>query len=352
MKPAALAMLLALLLATAQACAREAPNDAPKSAAVSIPGDDGGIGFDDMGYSLMLHKIVVPAGRTGAVALIDPETLHLETIAGFSRGDTFGGGHGEGVTSADVGAMFMLATDRTAQRLDIVDVVGKRIANSAALASGPDYVRYVRDTNEAWVTEPGHARIEVFALSSFGIPQPPPTPVHRAFIDVPGGPESLVIDSFSGRAYTNLWKDETVAINLRTRMITARWPNRCAGSRGLAIDPERELVFVGCEEGKLSVLNLKTGKQVDEVAMNAGASAGVDIIAWNPKLRHVYMPGADSATTAIIAVSAGGKAQLLGTIATPTGAHCAATDNRAAIFVCDPAHGRILKLSDPYPASK
>lgn len=314
------------------------------SRTIAIPSGEGGIGFDDMGYSQALGKVIVPAGRTGTIALIDPATDAIKLIGGFTREDKFGGGHGESVTSADLGTGFMLATDRSAQKIDVIDVAGEKVVTSAPLGAGPDYVRYVATTNEAWVTEPEKARIEIFTLG----PGKSPTPAHAAFIEVKGGPEALVIDNAAGRAYANRWTDSTVAIDLKTRTIVAQWPNGCAGSRGLAMDAARSMLFVGCKEGKLAVLDLKTGKQLS----SASSGSGVDIIAYDAKLRHAYLPGAASATMALIGVDASGAATVLGTVPTAKGAHCAATDESGDVYVCDPATGSILAFKDSFAPAK
>ncbi len=68
-----------------------------------LPGGKSGIGFDDMGFAPSLHKVLVPAGRSGNLDLIDPDTKQVTAIGGFSSRTSFGGGHGEGVTSADEG---------------------------------------------------------------------------------------------------------------------------------------------------------------------------------------------------------------------------------------------------------
>ncbi|HKO59300.1 MAG TPA: hypothetical protein VJ276_25765 [Thermoanaerobaculia bacterium] len=45
-----------------------------------------------------------------------------------------------------------------------------------------------------------------------------------------------MIDPHGGRAYTHLWSGTSVAIDLRSRTIIAKWPNGCSGSRGIAYD--------------------------------------------------------------------------------------------------------------------
>src|SRR5438552_1440652 len=66
----------------------------------------GGVGLDDMKYAAGLSSVVVPAGRTGRIDLIDPESHALTSISGFSTAAA-GTGHGEGTTSADEGDGFL-----------------------------------------------------------------------------------------------------------------------------------------------------------------------------------------------------------------------------------------------------
>src|SRR5215469_10222979 len=304
-----------------------------------LPNGAGGIGFDDMGFVPSLHKVLVPAGRSGNLDLVDPDTLAVTAIGGFSSASAFGGGHGQGVTSADAGRGLLFATDRDAKRLNVIDPTTRSVVATAPLASGPDYVRFVATTGEVWVTEPGAHRIEIFSLP------PEAAPVHMGFISVPGGPESLLIDPKRGRAYTHLWSDTTLAIDLKTRKLVARWKNGCKGSRGIAMDDARGFLFVGCDEGKLSVLSLSTGAQLGQ----ASSGDGVDIIAYNPQLHHGYLPGEESATLAVIGISSKGEATVLQTVKTARGSHCAAADDRGNVYICDPAAGGLLVLKDPFP---
>ena len=192
------------------------------------------------------------------------------------------------------------------------------------------------------MTEPDAERIEVFGLPAGAAPMPEP----RAAIVVPGGPESLVVDAARARAYTNLWKDRTVALDLRSRAAAASWPNGCEGSRGLALDSARGYLFVGCAEGKAAVLDLShDGAQLDAAA----AGAGVDIIAYDSGKGHLYVPGGRSATLTVFAVSAAGKLALVATAATAPHAHCVTVDDHRQAWICDPQQGRLLVVPDTVP---
>jgi hypothetical protein len=329
----ALVIAIVALLAAMPAAAQVAPT--PK--VVAIPGGEHGLGFDDISYSAALGRALIPSASTGAINLIDPSSLSITTISVFAPAPTARQGHGEGVTSADVANGYIFATDRTSKTLGVIDASSSKMVASAALAGGPDYMRYVAPTHEVWVTEPRQHQIEIFGLDQ------KMTPSHAAFIDIPGGPESLLIDSAAGRAYANLWTDSTLAIDLKERKEVARWKNGCKGSRGLAFDAARNFLFVGCSEGKLEVLDPRSGKNLGE----ATSGDGVDIIAYNPKLSHLYLPGARSATMATIEISVTGAAKVFGEVTTAKGAHCAAADESNHVYVCDPYGGRILVFTDP-----
>src|SRR5689334_16864950 len=60
---------------------------------VDLPGSSPGIGFDDLRYSSTLHRVLVPAGRSGRLDLIDPDRMTVTEIGGFSATPDFAGGH-------------------------------------------------------------------------------------------------------------------------------------------------------------------------------------------------------------------------------------------------------------------
>ena len=314
-----------------------------KPTSLALPGGEGGIGFDDLMFAPALHRVLAPAGRTGKLVLVDPSTQKLDTVAGFSTDkDKFAGGHGEGTTSADAGGGFIFASDRSRPEVATVDAKTLKITGTTKLAGGPDYVRWVEPTTEVWVTEPGKKQIEWFAAAKGKL-------VHKGAIDVPGGPESLVIDVARGRAYTHTWDDATVAIDLAKHAEVARWKNGCKASRGIALDGKRALLFVGCDEGKAIVLDVAhDGKQLG----SAATGKGVDIIAYNAALAHLYVPGGDDATLTILGVTAAGKLDVLGSVAVAKDSHCVAVDDAAHAYVCDPKHGTLLVVTDPFAATK
>ena len=337
-------LLVALLVAAFAARPASASDPRVHTTRIELPQGAAGIGFDDLRFAPSLSVLLVPAGRTGSLDLLDPATRTVTAISGFSRAASFGGGHGEGTTSADEADGYLLATDRTSGELAVVDPRGRRLVSRARLSGSPDYVRFVAATSEAWVTEPDRDRIEVFRLEG----RTPPQPKTSGFIEVKGGPESLVIDARRGRAYSHLWEGRTVAIDLHSRSIVATWVNGCKGSRGMALDEERGLLFAGCAEGKVGTLSVEDGRELS----SASSGNGVDIIDYAPALRHLYLPGGKSATMAILGVTTKGDLSVLGVVPTAEKAHCVAADRSRNAYVCDPQSGVLIVVADPYPPSR
>jgi DNA-binding beta-propeller fold protein YncE len=310
-----------------------AASDGKKPTTIDLPSGKPGIGFDDLNYSPRLKRVLAPAGRSGNLVLVDPASRAVIAIGGFSKGKDFDGGHDFGVTSVDDTGALLAVADRTTDELVLVDPAKKAIGAKIKLGGGPDYVRWVAETKELWVTEPDREAIEVFSLDPLK---------SVATIAVKGGPESLVIDHTHARAYTHLWKGSTVAIDLKSRAVGKPIANGCKGSRGIAVDEPRELVFAGCADGTVTALH------GDKVVASLKPVSGMDIIAYSPAKHHLYLAGAESADSAIVGVGEKGELKLLGKGAGAAGGHCVTTDDAGHAYVCDPKNGRLIEVEDSF----
>jgi hypothetical protein len=302
----------------------------------------GGIGFDDLRFAPELRRVLVPAGRTGQLGLVEPRSLKLSAIGGFAGAALpFTGGHEQGVTSADEGQGYLFATDRTSRRLYVIEPRRQRVLASGPLAASPDYVRYVASRNEIWVTEPEREQIEIFA----GPTDAHPTPAHLGVVRVAGGPESIQVDERRQRVFTHLWRSKTVAIGIAERAILTTWANGCKGSRGIAEDVEQGFLFVGCTEGRVTTLDVdRDGALRGSIA----APGGVDIIAYNEILHHVYAPGSDSGQLSVLLVASDGGLKEIGNLPIERGSHCVAADDQRQLWLCDPFRGRLLVTKDTF----
>ena len=310
---------------------------------VALPDGAPGIEFDDIQWGPTLRRIIVPAGRSGKVDLIDPDTSEVTALSGLSATATYKSGTRYGSTSAAEAGNYIAALDQTAGKLHIFDPTTKVSVTSVSLShSAPDYVFYGKATSELYVTAPGTG-IDVYSLPTTA----PPTPTFVATIAGTGnGPESLAVDGKRNRAYTNGFGGSSYAIDLTKRAVVSTWSNGCGVSLGLRLDEARGFLFVSCSEGKVVVLDVANGgAKLSELSTNSG----LDILAFNADLSHLYVPSGDKGQLAIMAISSKGALSLLGNIATAANAKGVAADDRNHAWVCDPGHGQVLRITDTFP---
>jgi hypothetical protein len=315
-----------------------APVDAG-STPVVLPGGAGGIGFDDLRYSETLSRLLVPAGRSGSLDLVDPASEQVTAIGGFSSTSSYTGADSFGVTSADEANGVVYATDRTSSKLAIVDGHAKQILSTIALAATPGYVRYAQPTREVWVTEPGASAIEVFSTSADG----GTGLAHAASISVAGA-ESLEIDAVNHLAFTNA-ATSTQAIDVVSRKVTATWPNGCTTAKGIAVDPIKGWVLVACGEGRVVVLDEQSGNMLGAAA----TAGGVDQVAYDAHRVRLYVPAPAKSEMAVVTMNAKGTPTLVGAVQTTSDAHCVVTPGGGQVFVCVPSKGQLVFLFDPFP---
>lgn len=313
-----------------------------KGVSVSLPEGAPGVGFDDLRYSHRLHRVLAPAGRSGRLALVDPDQLAVTSIGGFSKSAAYDGGHDVGPTSVEEAKGRLWVTDRTTRTLVSVDPERRSIAGSTPLGKEPDYVRFVPSTGELWVTEPDADQIEIFGLGDDG------TAKASGTIGVKNGPESLVVDELRGRAYTHRWQRSTIAIDVKTRASVAEWPNGCEGSRGIALDAARGWLFAACREGAVAVLDVA---HEGRILSTLRQGSGFDVMGYSEKLGHLYLAGGSCACWLVVGVSPEGKLSLLERGNAPASTHCAAGDESGHFWVCDPKGGRLLRFTDAHAGS-
>jgi len=94
-------------------------------------------------------------------------------------------------------------------------------------------------------------------------------------IPLGGAPEFLASDG-SGKVYINLEdKDLVAVVDLKMRKVIARWPVAPGGHPvGMAMDPAKHRLFVGCRNPQmLVVMNAETGAVESSLPIGAGVDA-------------------------------------------------------------------------------
>lgn len=115
-------------------------------------------------------------------------------------------------------------------------------------------------------------------------------------IDLGGGPEFPVADG-QGHVYANIeTTSEIVEIDSNTMKITHRWPLAPGESpSGLAMDPTNRLLFSGCHNKMMAIVNADTGKVIASPAIGQG----VDATRFDPGTGDAFSSNGDGTLTVI-----------------------------------------------------
>lgn len=137
-----------------------------------------------------------------------------------------------------------------------------------------------------------------------------------------GRPEFAVADG-RGRMFVNLEdRDSLLGFETRTLKPVARWPLApCATPSALAMDRDRRLLFVGCRNRLLAVVDADRGT----VLATLPIGAGVDAVVFDPATRKVLSANGDGTLT-IAAPDATGHYEVVATVPTAPGARTLAFD--------------------------
>jgi YVTN family beta-propeller protein len=146
-----------------------------------------------------------------------------------------------------------------------------------------------------------------------------------------GRPEFVAVDDH-GKLFVNLEDKNAIAvINTATLAITARFDisASCDEPAGLSIDREHNMLFVGCRNQKMVIVDATSGRIIDTLPIGRGN----DATAFDPGLRRAFSANGDG-TLNVFEAGADGRYTLRQSLATLPGARTMALDAQShAIYL-------------------
>jgi DNA-binding beta-propeller fold protein YncE len=317
---------------------------------INLPGATGAVALDYFAYDSTNGKVWVPASNLGAVDVIDEKTDSVAQIAGFKTGEVERRGRKVtlGPTAASIGAGVVYIGNRGDATLCVIDAKkmerGECIPASPDLSIRPDGVVYVAATKEVWISTrpaPGSNADAAKSLHVFDASEPR----HLKFktkIPLDGSAEGYAVDNQRGVFYTNIEETgTTVAIDVRTHQVTAKWNVGSTELQGLALDNARGFLFVACADHVVSLDIAHEGKVIDSI----DTGAGLDNIDYSSERKVLYAAASQAAVLSIAEISDDGKFHLKATIPTIKGVRGVVAGKGETAYLIDPAEGHILKLT-------
>jgi DNA-binding beta-propeller fold protein YncE len=150
----------------------------------------------------------------------------------------------------------------------------------------------------------------------------PETDKAIATVQLTGWPETAVSDG-AGKVYVNnAEKAEVDVIDVATWKVIHSWPNAPAkGAAGLAIDRKNMLLFAGCDEKKMIVMDARTGKIVATLPIGDES----DAVGFDKTLNLAYSSNGEGTLTVIREISPA-KFEVIQTVKTKKGARTMTVD--------------------------
>lgn len=144
-----------------------------------------------------------------------------------------------------------------------------------------------------------------------------------ATIALDGNPEYIVSDN-NGMMYANIESKSKIAvIDMKTMTLQKYFDLLPQGEEptGLAIDIDKQLLFAGCANKKLMVVDIKKGK----ITATAPIGSDCDGVAYSPSRKYVYASNKDG-TMSVIHLKSDNTVEALPSIKTQFGAKTVAID--------------------------
>jgi YVTN family beta-propeller protein len=261
-------------------------------------------------------KVEVLNADTGKVAgvIADTPGVHgVAVAAGTNRAFTSNG-------SEDTVTMFDTETLRTIAKIP----VGK----------GPDGIYFDRASNRVFTNN--HGSHDITAIDPAAGKVVGTVAIEGAGEQAVSGPGGLIYVNLEDKAEVAVFDPKTLAVKKRFPIGIAKTPT------GLAVDVERNRLFVACRSEMMVVMDAQTGKVIAHIPIGAG----VDAAGFDPASHRIFASNNDGTLNIIQEKSADQYEDLGSIVIHPTGKTMAFDAQTRKIFV-PAADVEIIPASDP-----
>jgi len=202
----------------------------------------------------------------------------------------------------------------------IVDLKSLKTLSKVDTGMNPDAILFEPKKQEIYTFNGTSKDATVFSATSGMV---------VATVPLGGKPETGVADPSVGRVYVNNEDtSEVKVVDVNTHTVVATWPlSPGMTPTGMAFDAKNHLLFVGCSNSMMIVMDSTNGK----IVANVPAGAGIDASAFDPGTGMAFV-SAGGGGNVTIAKGDGGKWAAVQTVQTARGARTMAVDPKTHNF--------------------
>lgn len=199
-------------------------------------------------------------------------------------------------------------------KVSIVDLATLKTLSKVKVGENPDAIVYESKRQEVYAFNGKSNSVTILGARSGKVVRT---------TALPGKPEFAVADSERSQVFVNIEdKHEVVSISTDTHKITAHFPIAPGETpTGIALDSARGLLFIGCENQKMILINATSGKVLDSIPIGNG----VDATAFDPETKLAFSSNGEGSLT-IARVDSNDKLMLIQVLKTERGARTLALD--------------------------
>lgn len=297
--------------------------------------------IDLVAYDGEHGRVWVPVGDTGSVDVFGIKSGAFQRVDGFKtrKHKWHGHEHMMGPSAATIGDGVAYVADRATSQVCAIDEKSLKRGRCLKLKTPADFVTYVASAKQVWATTPRDDSITVLDASK------PAALKVKAVIKAPGSVEGSAVDADHGLFYTNLeHKNQTLAIDIKSHAIKATWSPGCSKTpHGIAVDPSRGFVIVGCSDG-VRVLDASHG---GATLGTLDTGNGVDNIYYDASKQLLYVAASRARRLTIAHIDDKGKPSIVATGSTSGRARNAVADADGNVYVPDSANAQLLIFAAP-----
>lgn len=245
----------------------------------TVPLGQGQLSIDGLASAPDVHGLLVISAAQNALVVVDADTgaprATLRPVFPGAKGRKAGG-----PTSIAVSGSTAFVASRTTREVCEVDLSALKLRGCTVLPGAPSTITPLPGASELWVMTPELKSVALVEHSKAGALSV------QGMLKVEGVPRGAALDATHGVYYVGLSdKDKLTAWDVKTRRALWTQAAGCGkgGARGLAVDAESRILFVGCPDGVTS-RNLLAGKPVGAEK----ACSGLDALGYDAPSRTLF----------------------------------------------------------------
>ena len=268
----------ALLMLVASILPLSAPAQLKLLQRVPVPGNPEGH-FDHFAVDLTHRRLFATPEGGKVLEVFDVDSgNHLQTVPGVEEPHAV-------FYRKDLNRIFV--TDGENGSLRIIDGATYRILSTVKLRVDADSAAYDPVTHYLYIDNGGKDAKEMYTMISI-VNTDTGAVVDEIRVES-NSLEAIALETGSSRMYVNSrGTNEVKVFDRKTRRLIATWPIALGKTNvPMALDEANHRLFVGCRDGKMTVLDTLSGKELQALPI----TKGVDDIVFDAASKRIYIAG-------------------------------------------------------------